>query len=153
MGGSPQNRRMKSVAVIAELHIFDGEADWKRPVRLQIRYGGGPALRLLGAGDGEGLVVDRLPLEPPVDMGEYGRTDIFDITDRLGPALQREAVGEPVAIRNPARRLIGLALPQPDGRHFCIWFAGDEFRWGSAAELEDDYRPDGETPSLGGPLE
>ncbi len=144
---------MKILAVNAELHIFAGEVDWARPLRLQILFGDGAALRLRGSGDGEGLVVDRLPLEPPMDMGEYGRTDIFEITDRLEPALRHDVVGEPVAIRNPAGRLIGLALPCPDGEQFCIWINGDEFHWGPETALKEDYWPDSAIPALAGPLD
>lgn len=139
---------MKIVAVKAELHISGDEVYWARPIRLLICIADGADLRLRAAGDGEGLIVDNLPLEPPMDLGEYGRTEIFDITDRLEPALKQEAIGEPLAIRNPAGRLIGLALPRLDGEQFCIWINGDEIRWGSEAGLKADYRVGGPTPRL-----
>lgn len=139
---------MKILAVMAELHIVSDEANWARPIRLRICSADGTALRLQVAGDGEGLIVDDLPLEPPMDLGEYGRTEIFDVTDRLEPALKHETVGEPVAIRNRGGRLIGLAWPRPDGEHLCIWINGDEIRWGTEARLKEDYWADGRTPRL-----
>ena len=143
---------MKIIAVKAELHIFSGEVNWARPLRLQICLADGGAFRLRIAGDGGGLVVERLPLEPPLDMGEYGRTGIFDFTDRLGPATTLEAIGEPLAIRNRAGLLIGLALPRTGGERFCIWVNGDEFRWGPEDALKEDYWPGGRPPALSGSL-
>lgn len=143
---------MKILAVEAELHIFADEVNWARPLRLRILFGDGTALRLRCSGDGEGLIVERLPLEPPMDMGEYGRTDIFDITDRLEPALKHEAIGEPRTIRSPAGRLIGLALPRPHGAPFCIWINGDEIRWGPQGALREDDWVDGGIPALAGPF-
>lgn len=142
---------MKIVAVTAELYIFGDEVDWERPIRLLVRSADGAALRLQAAGDGEGLIVEDLPLEPPMDLGEHGRTGIFDVADRLEPALRREALGEPVAIRNRAGRLIGLAWLRPRGERFCIWINGDEIRWGTEARLKEDYWADGRTPRLDGP--
>ena len=139
---------MRIVAVMAEIHIFGDEANWASPIRLRICSADGTALRLQIAGDGEGLIVDGLPLEPPMDLGEYGRTEIFDVTDRLDPALRHETLGEPVAIRNRAGRLIGLAWPRPEGEHFCIWINGDEIRWGTEGRLEGDYWPDEQVPTL-----
>lgn len=143
---------MGLLAIKAELHIFDEEVGWAHPLRLQLLFPDGTALRLRIPGDGEGLILDRLPLEPPMDLEEYGRTGIFDITDRLDPALRRCAAGDPLAVRNAAGRLVGLALPGRDREPFCIWINMDEFRWGSPGALAEDYWPDETTPVIAGPL-
>jgi hypothetical protein len=143
---------MKIAAVLAELHIFSDEVNWRHPLRLQIRFEDGTTLRLRISGNGEELLLDRLLLEPPMDMAEAGRTDSLDFTDRLDPALKHQALGEPLAIHNQRGMLVGLALPQSDGERFCVWINGDEFRWGPEAALEEDYWPDGWTPAVDGPF-
>ncbi|HYI41171.1 MAG TPA: hypothetical protein VE053_12720 [Allosphingosinicella sp.] len=143
---------MKILAINAELHIIAGRTNWKEPLRLQICFTDGSTLRLGVSGDGEGLILDRLPLEPPMDLEEHGRTETFDFTDRLEPTLKGVLIGEPAAIRSSAGRLIGLAVPRPGGEPFCIWINGDAFRWGPQAGIEEDYWVDDDIPALGGPL-
>lgn len=150
--GSLQKRPMKILAIKAELHIFAGRVRWAQPLRLQICFADGSTLRLGVAADGEGLVVDRLPLDPPADLDEYGRTDIFDVTASLDPKLKDEDVGKPMAIRNSGGRLVGLSLPHQSAESFCLWINGDEIRWGREGSLEEDCWPDGATPAPTGPL-
>ncbi|HEX8192088.1 MAG TPA: hypothetical protein VF552_04245 [Allosphingosinicella sp.] len=144
---------MELSAVTAELHVFDGEVKWATPIRLAISFADGSHLRLSGAGDGQTLCVDRQQLEPPVDMGEYGRTAIFDLTDRLDATLRSAVVGSPVAIRLPSDQLVGLALPREVGDSFCVWIDGDEFHWGTEGELMRHEWLPGEQPVLAGNLD
>ena len=143
---------MRIAAVRAELHIFGGKANFARPLRLAVSFDDGSLVRLRGSGDGEGMIVDRLPLEQPMDMEEYGRTATFDITDRLDRSLGGAAIGGLLAIRNPDGKLTGVALSREGREQFCIWIDGDEFHWGPASALESQDWMAGSEPENRGSI-
>ena len=139
---------MKLAAIHADLHVFDGEVNFGAPLRLLLRFKDGAQLRLQVAGDGEGMVLDRLPLEAPFDMGECGRVDRFDVTARLFPALAGAPIERLRAIDIRAGKRIGLALCRAGGEAFCFWVDGDAFHWGTASALAAWSWPPGEAPAI-----
>jgi hypothetical protein len=142
---------MKITAVDAELHVFDEEVNWTQPIRLSLKFEDGSHLRLGHSGNGDRLVIDRLPLEKPLDMGEAGRTEIIDFTNRLDDRLRGVPSDALTAIKD-AGQLIGFAVRYEAGELFCFWVHDDEFYWGSEATLKNDHWVEGHEPQLDGPL-
>lgn len=135
---------MKIASISAELHAFEGHVNYDEPLRLAVDFDDGSSIRLCGIGDGEGVILDRLPLEEPMDFEECGRTAIFDVTERLDETLRNAEIQELLAIRNPSNKLIGLALSREGNEPFCIWMDGDEFHWGVTSVLFGwAWAPDG----------
>jgi len=147
-----QNHGMRIAAVSAELHVFDEKVNFACPIRLAVSFVDGSVMRLRGSGDGEGLIVDRLPLEEPMDMAQYGRTATFDFTDRMDGTLRGTVIVETLAIRNPSGKLIGLAITREMREPFCIWIDGDEFHWGPLSALRSHDWLAGSEPEIEGPL-
>lgn len=132
---------MKIVSVRADLHVFDGVVNHAEPIRLALEFEGCPPLRLCLSGDGEGFILDRLPLEGPLEMDEFGRIETFEIGGRLG--LVGREVERLLSIRLPGGKLAGLALDGGDRAPFCIWNDGDTFHWGDEAALNrHDWLPE-----------
>jgi hypothetical protein len=142
---------MKITAVDAELHVFEEQVNWDQPIRLAVRFEDGSHLRLRCSGDGDKLIADRLPLEEPFDMGEAGRTEIFEFTDRLDARLRGARADHLMAIID-AGQLIGFAVRLTGEEHFCFWVHDDEFYWGSETALKNDHWIEGRDPHVGGPL-
>ena len=143
---------MRITAISAELHVFDEKVNFAKPIRLAVSFDDGSFIRLRGSGDGEGLVVDRLPLEAPMDMEEIGRIATFDFTDELDRSLRGAVIVGSLAIRNPDGKLIGLAVTREIGESFCIWIDGDEFHWGPVFALMSHDWLAGSEPEIKGPL-
>jgi len=57
-----------------------------------------------------------------------------------------------LAIRNPERKLIGVALSRENREQFCIWIDGDEFHWGPASALRNHDWLTGWEPEIERPL-
>ncbi len=142
---------MKITSVDAELHVFEEQVNWDQPIRLAMRFEDGSHLRLKRSGDGDMLIGDWLPLEEPCDMGEAGRTEIFEFTDRLDERLRGAQADDLMAI-NDAGRLIGIAVPLRHDEPFCFWVHDDEFYWGSEMALKNDFWIEGRDPQVGGTL-
>jgi hypothetical protein len=124
----------------AELHVFEEVVDYAKPIRILITFDNGTFLRLRPGGDGEELVVDRLPLEDPVNMGKYGSTEIIDVTECSFKILKGASVGPPLAIRNLRGKLIGIALLRSGNDLFCVWINDDEFHWGDFDLLTEEMK-------------
>jgi hypothetical protein len=140
-------------AILADLHVFDGRPNRAEPLRLELAFGDGSRLRLGVGGDGATLVVDRLPLEAPVDLGDHGRVEADDLTDAIAPDLRGARVGAPVLLSDRSGRRIGLSLPLAGGEALCFWVDGDRLHWGRGGELAGhDWLP-GSEPVGEAPLE
>mgnify|MGYP004491465493 CR=1 FL=1 len=144
---------MRLVGVEADLHVFEGKPNWGEPLRIALRFDDGSSLRLGVGGDGETLKIDRLPLEGPFDMEEYGRVEVHDFAGALGPGL-RGARLEPLrVIRDREGRSMGLALPFAGGGTVCIWADGDRLHWGDEAALLRHHKLPEVEPRLAEPFE
>ncbi|MFL6843662.1 MAG: hypothetical protein ACJ8ER_02135 [Allosphingosinicella sp.] len=117
---------MKLSAILADLHVFEGQVNWAKPLRLALVFDDGSSLRLDVGAEGETLIVDRLPLEGPIDMDDYGRVEVHDITHLLGAGLGRIEAGPPVVVRDEAGRAIGVSVPLVGRETLCFWADGDE---------------------------
>lgn len=149
-----QNAAMRILSVSAELHVFGAHVNYEEPLRFAVNFDDGSLIRLRGMGDGEGVIIDRLPLEKPMDFEEYGRTATFDVTERLDETLRNSEVHELLAIRSPSSKLIGLALARDGAEHFCIWMdGGDEFRWGPESVLTNWTWAPGGDGKIGGAIQ
>lgn len=96
---------MRLKAIMAELHMFDGDINWERPVRLGLSIDGRDFLRV-SVDRGESLLLDAEPLVE-FDMGQYGTLVIRDFTDRLDATLCQGEIAAPRRILD-SDRLIGL---------------------------------------------
>lgn len=139
---------MKLCAVDADLHSYEGKVNWPEPASLALSFDDGSRLRLGVGGDGATLRIDRLPLEGPIDMEEYGRVEVHDYADFLRPGLKWAGLERPRVIRDSAGRTIGLALPLACGETFCFWADGDRLFWGDEAELGAHDWPGGVEPRI-----
>ena len=124
---------MKLNSVSAYRHIFAGEANG-RPLQLLLSFDENRALRLHVAGDGERMIVDDGQLDQPVDLGEYGQTDIADITQSLLPALRSREVTDVQALARQGHP-VGVKLTVVGDDPFHFWVDGDELYWGDEAAL------------------
>jgi len=120
---------MKLAAILAEFHEFEGKWDWHRPIGVRLEFADAPPIRIELVSDGESMRVDSLPLEGPLDMGEYGATFIHDVSDRFAPELR----GADVCVKGIAAGgtpLAGVALVRQGQVALCLWNWGDELLWG-----------------------
>ena len=141
------NKRVHLLAITAELHVFEGMVHWDQPLRLGISISGQPFIRMWQQrGDSAGF--DQHPLETE-DFGEVGRVDVYDITDRLDPTLRNEEVGAVHIIQAGDAGPIGLALPRPGRKAFCLWINEDAFRCGDEAALGEESFPQGRKAAIG----
>jgi hypothetical protein len=140
---------MRLKAVMAELHMFGGDINWERPVRLGLSIDGRNFLRI-SVDRGETLLLDGEPLVE-FDMGQYGSLVIRDFTDRLDATLTQGEIAAPRRILD-GDRLIGLVFSRPDKGLLFLWASGDEFHWGDDARFKGEWFPEGVVPALGGSL-
>lgn len=120
---------MKLAAIMAEFHEFEGRWDWHRPLRVRLEFADAPPVRVELMSDGESMRVDSLPLEGPLDMGEYGATFILDVTERFAPALNGADVDVQV-IAAGETPFAGVAIVYEGRAALCFWNWGDELLWG-----------------------
>jgi hypothetical protein len=66
--------------IVASVHVFEGSID-SEFLAVWFIFEDVPAIRLLGASDGEALIADNEPFEP-VDMAESGEVVIADISNK-----------------------------------------------------------------------
>ena len=76
---------MRIAAILAELHVFGGEANFSRPLRLAVSFDDGSLVRLRGSGDGEEMIVD--DSRRTHGHGRIRPDRDIDITDRLDRSL------------------------------------------------------------------
>lgn len=124
---------MRLDSIAANRHLFEGRVNGK-PVRLLLKFRAGRSLRLQIAGDGERMIIDDGPLDDPLDMGEYGRIDVADVTPTLFPRLGGAEVAGLRALALNGRQ-VGLKLGLAGGAAFHFWVDGDELHWGDEAAL------------------
>ena len=124
---------MRLTSITANRHIFQREV-YGKPLRLLLTFESGRALRLQVAGNGEQMMTDDSPLDPPFDVAEYGQTDIADVTQSLFPTLRGQEVTEVEALVWNSRR-VGVKLNLAGGELFHFWVDGDELYWGDEAAL------------------
>jgi hypothetical protein len=141
---------LRLLAVTAELHVFAGVTNWDQPLRLGIALEGRAFLRVCEQ-RGDSIGFDDRPLEP-ADLGEGGRVEVHDLTERLGPNLRGVEIASVRAIEQAEGSITGLALIRADGPAFCIWVNDDEFRWGDAAALAAADRSTGRRSRFGAAL-
>ena len=135
---------MRLVSITANRHIFDGKVNGS-PLRLLLAFDNGRQLRLRGAADGEGMILEDRPLDEPCDLEEYGRTDIADVTRSLFPTLGGMEVAAIRALALHGKR-VGVRLDAADGDAFHFWVAGDELYWGDESALLAEDWLDGIVP-------
>ncbi|HEX4737348.1 MAG TPA: hypothetical protein VH331_07290 [Allosphingosinicella sp.] len=135
---------MRLNSVTANRHIFNGEANGK-PLRLLLTFDSGRVLRLQIAGDGEEMLMDNRQLDAAVDMGEYGQTDVADVTQSLFPSLSRVEVTDVKSLERHGRR-VGVKLAVDGGEPFNFWVDDDELHWGDEAALVSHDWQDGLAP-------
>ena len=63
---------MRLVSITANRHIFDGKVNGS-PLRLLLAFDDGRQLRLRGAADGEGMILDGLSTSPATWRNMAGR--------------------------------------------------------------------------------
>ena len=141
---------LRLVAITAELHEYEGRINWQQPVRLGVEISGLGFIRICEQ-RGDCVRFDREPLEA-ADLGEGGRIEVRDITERIDPSLRGAAVGEPRLIHDGRGSPIGLAVPRVGGGTFCLWVNDDEFYWGDEDALEAEDFPEDVRPTIGGEL-
>lgn len=141
---------LKLLAVTAELHVFDGATNWEQPLRLGIALEGRPFIRICEQ-RGDSIRFDDRPLQP-ADLGEGGRVEVRDVTERLDPALRGGEIESVRAIEDSEGLAVGLALLRRDSSPFCIWVNDDDFHWAAGPALEGVVTPGGGRARIGGPL-
>ena len=119
---------MKLISVTANQHVLNGNVTGK-PVRLLLTFDDGQTLRLAVAGDGQGMLVDRLPLEEPFNLAELGSLVIEDVTRSLDARLQNANVIHAQPLLLDGQR-VGVQLVL-DEHPFHFWVDGDELWWGN----------------------
>jgi hypothetical protein len=128
--------RIRLLSILGEIHVHAGIRYWDRPLRLGLAFAGRGFLRIREQ-RGAGISFDGEPLRA-AGLGEGGRIEMHDVTDRLDPSLR----GAPLtAIRaiEEAERVLGLALERPGRALFCIWVDDDEFHWGDEQKMIDAF--------------
>ena len=132
-GSGIEGRCLRLTAIHANRHIFEGQPNGK-PIRLLFRFADGRSLRIGVAGDGFRATIDQLPLDPPFDMGEYGKVDIADVTDVIGAHLRDLDAMSLHALTRHGHD-IGVRLGFEVVAPLSIWVDGDELHWGDADAL------------------
>lgn len=138
---------MKLLAITAELHVFEGVTNWEQPLRLGIALEGREFIRICEQ-RGDSIPLDAQPLQA-ADLGEGGRVEVRDLTERLDPSLRGDDIAAVRAIEEAERRTIGLALIRRNARAFCIWVNDDEFHWGDESALAGAVLPGGGRGRIG----
>ena len=122
-------------AITAELHRFDGALNWNNPIRVRFEFQDALPVRIKVASDGETVIVDHAPLEPPFDMEEYGSIEHADAGKRIAAnVIGADVVLRPIA--NPDGSRIGLALVWEGEPVFCVLNMGDDLYWGDWKRFE-----------------
>lgn len=117
------------------------------PVRLQLAFDESKALRLQVGGDGEQMIADNGPLDPPSDLGDYGQTDLADVTISLFPLLHgSEVIGIEGLALNGKR--VGVRLDVKGIGWFHFWVDGDELHWGDEATIKRHSWLSGAIPTV-----
>ncbi len=124
---------MRLTALYANRHIFEGQPSGK-PIRLLLRFADSRSLRIGVAGDGFRATIDRLPLDQPFDMAEYGQVDVADVTAMAGAHLRGGEVTSLHALTVDGND-IGMRLGFDANATLNIWVDGDELHWGDAEAL------------------
>ena len=140
---------MRLTAIHANRHIFEGQPNGK-PIRLLFRFADSRSLRIGVAGDGFRATIDQLPLDPPFDMGEYGKVDIADVTDVIGAHLRGLNMTSLHALTFDGHD-IGVRLGFEAGTTLNVWVDGDELHWGDDETLAAYWLVDG-APVAGLPI-
>lgn len=135
---------MRLHSIIANRHIFDGQANGK-PLRLLLNFDGRNALRLQVTRDGEQMIADHGRLDAPFVMEEYGQIDVADVTHSLFSNLRGVEVSTVEILASSGKRL-GVKLNVVGGQPFHFWVNGDELHWGDEAALASHDWLDGEVP-------
>lgn len=125
---------VRLLSIAAEIHVYGGIAYWRQPLRLGLAFSDGGFLRIREQ-RGDSIGFDNLPLEA-ADLGEGGRVEVHDVTDRLDPSLRGAGILALRAIEEVENRTLGLAVLRRDAPAFCIWTDDDEFYWGGEAALQ-----------------
>ena len=95
------------------------------------------------------MIADNVPLDSPLDMAEYGKTDIADVTQTLFPALYDvEVTGVNALASNGI--CVGVQLDIASDEPFNFWIDGDELHWGNETALASHDWMDGMVPSASG---
>jgi hypothetical protein len=124
---------MKLLAILAELHLFEGVPNFDQPLRLGLDIEGRPFLRLCEQW-GDSVSVDSQRLEP-ADFGEGGEVVVGDVTARIDPSLTGAELEAVRVIESEEGHIMGLALQRAGAPDFFLWIQDDEFRWGGERAL------------------
>jgi hypothetical protein len=135
-----QSPTVKLLAILAELHRFEGVANYDQPLRLGLDIEGRPFLRLCEQW-GDGIRVDNQRLEP-ADFGEGGSVEVADVTAHIDPRLAGAELRAARLVENREGHTMGLVLQRPDAPDFYIWIQDDEFHWGEEPALKAACSPD-----------
>lgn len=138
---------MKLLAILAELHLFDGVPNYEQPLRLGLDIEGRPFLRLCEQW-GDSVRVDGHRLEP-TDLGEGGEVVVGDVTSRLDPSLTGAELESVRLIESEEGHTMGLALQRVGAPTFFMWIHDDEFRWGPESALNAAWSAEGVQLRLG----
>ncbi len=145
-----RDRRLRLLAITAELHVFEGVTNWQQPLRLGLVLEGRGFIRVCER-RGDSIRFDDHPLET-ADWGEGGRVEIHDLTERLDPGLRGGEIEAVRVIEDSEGLAVGLALLRRGAPAFCIWVNDDEFHWGGEAELARAVAPSGGRARIGAAL-
>jgi hypothetical protein len=141
---------LRLIAIHANRHIFEGQPSGK-PIRLLLRFADSGSLRIGVSADGFRAMIDRLPLDPPFDMAEYGQVDVADVTDMIGAHLRGAEVTSLHGLTLDGHD-IGVRLGFDTSVTLNIWVDGDELHWGDADALAAYDWPGGRVPVAGLPI-
>lgn len=149
-GSGIESRCLRLTAIHANRHIFEGQPSGE-PIRLLLRFTDSGSLRIGVAADGFRAMIDRLPLDPPFDMAEYGQVDVADVTDLFGAHMRGAEVRSLHALTLDGQE-IGVRMGFDASVALNIWVDGDELYWGDAEALAAYGWPGGGVPVAGLPI-
>ncbi len=92
------------------------------------------------------MIADDGPLDTPTDLGDYGQTDLADVTASLFPTLHGSNVTEIEALGLNGKR-VGVKLDVEESGPFHFWVDGDELYWGDEAAIRRHFWCDGSIPT------
>ncbi|WP_337846131.1 hypothetical protein [Sphingomonas sp.] len=141
---------MRLTAIHANRHLFEGQPSGT-PIRLLLRFADSRSLRIGVAGDRFRAMVDRLPLDRPFDVAEYGQVDVADVTDMIAAHLRGAGVTLLHALTRDGHD-VGVRLGFDANMTLNIWVDGDELHWGDAEAFAAHDWLGAELPVAGSPI-
>lgn len=121
--------------VIGSYFFMDGVFD-PNPMHVWLHFMEHEAIRISGASDGEGLLIDT-DMPSPASMGKYGEIVVRSMSENpyFGPCLHRSLL-EASAIESPHGNIIGVRFDFGENQKPMI------LNWGDELVVAHDYPAD-----------